>query len=308
MNHIYEGHSHSFDTGIAKILGINAAIVFNHIVYWLRLNASKGLNIINEKVWMYETQQQIADFLEYMSLDEVKKAIALLIEAKLIIKDNFNKNPFDKTGWYTTTDQEILRIKKSSTKASYGSIGKALPLDPPSPTAPCIYKEQKEHIHNNKQQQHRKEAAPSAAAFPKEEEKKPKIYRCLEELDISLKDKIQITRDYAEKTVMDAIDWSTHPDNPPTKCLSAQIKFACKNGLSLKDHEKKTKETPYDRVKKLFSHGEIYNGAECYITEEYIAFVRGQKDKKVKLDQYFTWRKLEDLCDIFQINIRKLTE
>jgi hypothetical protein len=38
---MYSGQSFSYDSGIADTLGLHAAIVFNHIVYWLRHNAKK---------------------------------------------------------------------------------------------------------------------------------------------------------------------------------------------------------------------------------------------------------------------------
>lgn len=122
---IISGHSHSFDTGIASTLGLHAAIVFNHIVYWLKINASKkDAKMINGRYWMYETQQQISDFLGYLSKDEVHKAVKKLKEAGLLISENLNPNPFDKTSWYTVSDQNLI-IKKMFTKTSIDVIHKA---------------------------------------------------------------------------------------------------------------------------------------------------------------------------------------
>ena len=114
MSSIISGHSHSFDVGVAKTLGINAAIVLNHIIYWLRINCAKDHNVYDGKVWMYESQQDIANYLDYMTLDEVKKAVVKLLDAGVLIKGNYNANPFNKTSWYTTADQNIYRIKKTA--------------------------------------------------------------------------------------------------------------------------------------------------------------------------------------------------
>ncbi len=112
---------------------------------------------------MYESQQQIADFLEYLSLDEIKKAIPKLIDSGLIIKGNHNKNPFDKTAWYTVSDPSI--IQKSFTKEPIGTIDRvnstidgANPHHPQCQLAPCIYKEKEEQ--NKKQQQKKVAKAP----------------------------------------------------------------------------------------------------------------------------------------------------
>lgn len=153
---ILSGFSHSYDSGIAMELGLHAAIIFNHIVYWLRINASKkDAEMIDGKYWMYETQKDMAEFLGYMTHEEVKKAIVKLLNAGLLIKDNFNKNPFDKTNWYTVFDQSLItqnKIKKSFTKAPYGAIDGSLGRDPERPTAPSINKEQyntNKEIHKN---------------------------------------------------------------------------------------------------------------------------------------------------------------
>ncbi len=118
---IYNAHSHTFNQGIAKHLGIQAAVVFSHIVYWLQVNArKKDVEMFDEKYWMYETQKEIADFFGYLSEDDVQRALKKLVASGLIIKGNFNKNSFDRTSWYTVYDQDLVRedrpIKKVVTK------------------------------------------------------------------------------------------------------------------------------------------------------------------------------------------------
>ena len=144
------GHSHSFDVGIAKTLGINCAIVFNHIVYWLRVNAHKSSNIRDGKIWMYETQQDIAECLDYLTVDEVKKAIIKLLRAGILIKGNYNKNPFDRTNWYTTADQNI--IQKKFTKEQIGTNRDANLHDSKCESEPCIYKQKEQHKDKKQEQ------------------------------------------------------------------------------------------------------------------------------------------------------------
>jgi hypothetical protein len=141
------GHSHSFDTGIAKHLGLHCAVIYNHIIYWLRINAAKGQGIVEGKVWMYESQQQIADFLEYISLDEIKKAIPKLIEAGYLVKGNHNKNPFNKTAWYTIENQDL--IQKNITKVPIRTLDSANSHLPKCQSAPCIYDKEDKEIRTN---------------------------------------------------------------------------------------------------------------------------------------------------------------
>jgi len=122
---IISGYSHSFDTGIAQELGLNAAIIYNHIVYWIRINSKKkNTEMIEGRYWMYETMQEMANFFGYLKIDEIKKAIGKLLGAGLLIKGNFNKSHFDKTSWYAIAREDI---QKTLTKVPNGTIDSALP-------------------------------------------------------------------------------------------------------------------------------------------------------------------------------------
>lgn len=293
---IYHGHSHSFDVGIAKELGLNSAIVFNHIVYWLKVNASKGTNIHDGKIWMYETQKEIADFLEYLTFEEVKKSIVKLLDSGILIKGNYNKNPFDKTAWYTVADQRILKIKKTLTKAPCGAIASAGGRYPESPTAPSIYNVQEEHIQEEQQQQHRPAAAFSDSS--KKEEVAPLIYGCLLKIDIPEHDKIEITQTYAADIVQNAIGWATNPDNPPKKGMAPSIKFACKNKLCKPKSESEIineNRTHAKNIEKRFkppssiSLDVLRNSTEIVFTtcqKQPIVINYSEPDFKIKIDNY----------------------
>ncbi len=57
----------------------------------------------------------------------------------------------------------------------------------------------------------------------------PKIYNCLECIDIPNRDKIQITERNLEVNVKKAIEWATHPEVKINKTLVQAIKWACAN-------------------------------------------------------------------------------
>lgn len=254
------GHSHSFDVGIAKELGMNAAVVFNHIVYWLRINCVKDHNVHDGKVWMYESQQDIASCLDYLTVEEVKKAVVKLLDSGILIKGNYNANPFDKTAWYTTADENIYRIKKTLTKAPYGAIDNAVARDPERPTAPSLYT-QEEHIQEEQQQQARAAApAPAVASFTHKKNspakvRTEKIYHCLLDVDIPTSDKIEISKKYAEDVVKHAIAWATHSETKINTTLAQAAKWACQNNpkvpVSKEDESKKNREyaMKYDGAK-----------------------------------------------------------
>jgi hypothetical protein len=165
------------------------------------------------------------------------------------------------------------------------------------------HKEEKE-IYNN--QQHA--ASPIAAVFSEKRKMKkpePKIWECLNSIDIPMNDKIEITRRYSEEIVKKAIAWATHAKNPPTKCLAASIKYACKNSLSGEEFNKK-RESVYENLKQIFTNGNFYNKAECFLNSHGIGFNRGNLNDGVKFDRYFSTTRLNELLEKFQIDITQI--
>jgi hypothetical protein len=168
----FAGHAHSCDVGIACAVGLEAAHVFNHIVYWLKNNAAKNKSkIINGRHWMYETQKEISDCLGYLSEDQVCRAIKKLVDFGLILAENHHEDKFKKTNWYAIFDDQIylkdLGNKKMFTKPRNRGIvdEQEIPRENASTddfqrsaksrngnreSAECIYKEQEDKLHNNK--------------------------------------------------------------------------------------------------------------------------------------------------------------
>jgi hypothetical protein len=107
---LISGFSLSVDQGIAEQVGIDAAFVYNHIIYWLKINASKlESKMIEGAYWMYETHKQMAEFFGFYSEDQISRAIKKLVDVGLIIKKCLSNNPFDRTLWYTVHDQGLLK-------------------------------------------------------------------------------------------------------------------------------------------------------------------------------------------------------
>ena len=128
------------------------------------------------------------------------------------------------------------------------------------------------------------------------------ILDCLRGHEIPIPDILEIQERYSIQVIENAVAWAIHKSNPPKKCLSASIKYACKHGLSPDEFNKK-KITPKDKVKSIFKNGEFYNKAECFITDDCISFQRGMKQDQINIDKFFKWENLIVLCNKFGIEI-----
>jgi len=94
--------SHSLNVGVAtKTKSANAALIFNHILFWVKENQKNKVNFIDEKTWMYQSIPKIANHFPYLSHQQIKDSINLLVQHGFLLKSNYSKNNFLRTNWYT---------------------------------------------------------------------------------------------------------------------------------------------------------------------------------------------------------------
>ncbi len=242
-----------------------------------------------------------------MERETVIKAARSLQKKGVIKRDVVGKIGKQETYYELVIDEDSNNSYPSAEPT--GPVGFNPLVQSDSQKKPCLKET------NTKEQQ---QAAAVFSEKPKEKQpsgnsgqlkENPKIYECLKQIDIPENDKCQITARHEESIVKNGVAWATHAKNPPSKCLAASIKYACKNSLSSHefDKEKEKSQTPYEKLNKIFKNGEKYNQAECVLKTECIAFERGMKSEHIKLDKYFTWDKLESLCASFGILIPRTT-
>jgi hypothetical protein len=99
MNDSYSAAVHKFPRELAQSAGILPAIVYGYIAY----KVSRSKNFRENKPWFYATIDEIHKKYPYASRSAVGDALKLLGKHGLILKRNFNKKKYDKTGWYTVT-------------------------------------------------------------------------------------------------------------------------------------------------------------------------------------------------------------
>lgn len=106
--------THQFETEIAKLVGLKSAIVFQHILFWLKQNANKGKNLRKGAYWTFCSASSLAKAFDYMTQKEIYNALSKLVKEGLLVKGNFNKSAFNKTAWYTITEKAIVILKRNT--------------------------------------------------------------------------------------------------------------------------------------------------------------------------------------------------
>jgi len=94
---------HSFHIEIAKELGVNKAILFDHLMFWIDFNSKTETNYYDGKYWTYNTIKKIIEVFPYLSAKQISKAFDDLENDGYIETGNYNKIKYDRTKWYTIT-------------------------------------------------------------------------------------------------------------------------------------------------------------------------------------------------------------
>ena len=96
---------HSFDPEIAKKVGLNAAVIYQNIVWWAEKNAANGKHLHDGRHWTYNSVKAFDVLFPYLTTAQIRRALEKLEASGLILSGTFNKMGYDRTKWYCPLEQ-----------------------------------------------------------------------------------------------------------------------------------------------------------------------------------------------------------
>ena len=112
-----------FDADLAAEYGVNEAVFVHHIFYWISHNEANRKHFYKERYWTYNSKKAFTELFPFWTYDQLKRIIKNLVEKSVLMTDNFNENTWDKTIWYSLSD-EVLNYYKNSDKANKIALGR----------------------------------------------------------------------------------------------------------------------------------------------------------------------------------------
>lgn len=101
---LFDEHPLVIDKELAKVIGLNEAIVLQQVNYWLH---GKHAKRIEGRLWTYNSMKKWHEQFPFWGLNTVKRTFSSLEESGLLIAGNYNKYKFDKTKWYSIDDEKL---------------------------------------------------------------------------------------------------------------------------------------------------------------------------------------------------------
>lgn len=91
---------HSFDPHIAARVGVNAAVLYQNIVWWCAKNAANRRNEHDGKFWTYNSVKAWAELFPYLTAKQIRSSLDRLEAEGLILSGCFNTSAYDRTKWF----------------------------------------------------------------------------------------------------------------------------------------------------------------------------------------------------------------
>ena len=111
---------HSFDVELAKEYGILEAILMQNIYFWIEKNKANNKHFYDGKWWTYNSQKAFSDMFPYASERKIQLALERLINKGLLECGNYNKTNFDRTKWYSITQNGYIVLQ--NVKSEYAKM------------------------------------------------------------------------------------------------------------------------------------------------------------------------------------------
>ena len=148
----------SFDKDVANDVGVSAAIVLRYLSDWIYFNEKRGQNFYDGKYWTSITIKSMCDEFSFFSRRTIIDVLGKLKTAGYLEVRCFNKNPQNRTNWYTLTDKALGQIRTISDRRTSDNSANSAPVHSANSapvhsanSAPCIKnnKTKEENKNNN---------------------------------------------------------------------------------------------------------------------------------------------------------------
>ena len=100
-------NTHSFSVELATKLGVEKAIILQHLWFWHQKNKANEQNYHDGSYWTYNTAKAFSEMFPYIKEKKMYSILKSLEDDGFIKTGNYNKVKFDRTKWYALTEKGI---------------------------------------------------------------------------------------------------------------------------------------------------------------------------------------------------------
>lgn len=102
---------HFFSDEVALEVGINGAIILNHLHYWLKKNADNEMNYHDGCFWTYNSIAAYKKQFPFWSEKTIYRILRELEVNGYVKTGNYNQSAYDRTKWYALTEKSVKLLE-----------------------------------------------------------------------------------------------------------------------------------------------------------------------------------------------------
>lgn len=118
---------HSFNPEIAEKVGVNAAVIYQNILWWAQKNAANEKHFHDGRYWTYNSILAFESLFPYLTAKQIRSALSCLEDEGFIVSGNYNQSTYDRTKWYSPNGQLDLPCRANG----FDPEGKPIPVSKP---------------------------------------------------------------------------------------------------------------------------------------------------------------------------------
>lgn len=102
---------HQFNVELATKVGVEKAVIIHNMYFWINHNAKNKKNVYDGSVWTYNSSSAFGKLFPYLKDRTISRYLLELEKDGYLKTGNYNDNTFDKTKWYSFTDNFLEELR-----------------------------------------------------------------------------------------------------------------------------------------------------------------------------------------------------
>lgn len=94
-----------YDEEIAIKYGIEAGVLYQHFLFWIKNNKANGRNYKEGRFWTYNSRSALLTQFPELTENKIRGALNRLVEAGILMRGCFNKFAWDRTTWFAFVEE-----------------------------------------------------------------------------------------------------------------------------------------------------------------------------------------------------------
>lgn len=99
---------YSFSVELAKKYGVPEAVILKNLLFWIEKNKANERHFHDGYYWTYNSIKAFTELFPFWTEKQIRGILDRLIKKEVIKTGNYNEKAYDRTLWYTITDESIM--------------------------------------------------------------------------------------------------------------------------------------------------------------------------------------------------------